>query len=415
MWPRKALLSIAVAALLLGAQPARTAEPIKIGFSMALTGGLAVVGKSGFVALQIWASDINAKGGLLGRPVSLVYYDDQSNPANVPGIYTKLLDVDKVDLVISGYATTQIAPAMPIVIEHGMVFFGMFGLAVNSRFHYARYFSILPSGPDPKRGLSQGFFDVAAAQQPKPRTVAIIAADTEFSRNASDGARDNVRASGFSIVYDKAYPPGTVDFSPIMRSIQASSADIVYVASYPSDTVGIVRAASEIGLKTKVFGGSMVGTATASMKTQLGPLLNGIIDVEWWAPAPTMMFPGTAEFMAKYQARAASEGIDLLGYFLPPFAYAEMQILAEAVEATHGLDQAGIADYIHGHAFDTIVGNVRFGKDGEWVKARPIWLQYQNVQDNALDQFKSTKTAVILSPPDLKTGDLIYPYTDARR
>src|SRR5690242_10065736 len=280
MWPRKALLSIAIAALLLGAQPARTAEPIKIGFSMALTGGLAVVGKSGFVALQIWASDINAKGGLLGRPVSLVYYDDQSNPANVPGIYTKLLDVDKVDLVISGYATTQIAPAMPIVIEHGMVFFGMFGLAVNSRFQYPRYFSILPSGPEPKRGLSQGFFDVAAAQQPRPQTVAIIAADTEFSRNASDGARDNVRASGFKIVYDKTYPPGTVDFSPILRSIQASSADIVYVASYPSDTVGIVRAASEVGLKTKVFGGSMVGMATASMKTQLGPLLNGIIDVE---------------------------------------------------------------------------------------------------------------------------------------
>jgi branched-chain amino acid transport system substrate-binding protein len=100
---------------------------------------------------------------------------------------------------------------------------------------------------------------------------------------------------------------------------------------------------------------------------------------------------------------------------LPPFAYAEMQILAEAVEATHGIDQAKIADYIHGHAFDTIVGSVSFGKDGEWVKPRPIWLQYQHVQDNALEQFKSTKTAVILSPPELKTGDLIYPYTDAKR
>jgi branched-chain amino acid transport system substrate-binding protein len=97
--------------------PARAAEPIKIGFSMPLTGGLAGGGKSVILAFELWKEDINAKGGLIGRPVELVYYDDQSTPSQVPGIYSKLLDIDKVDFVISSYATNQIAPAMPIVIS----------------------------------------------------------------------------------------------------------------------------------------------------------------------------------------------------------------------------------------------------------------------------------------------------------
>src|SRR6202142_3097667 len=108
-----------VAALLLALvllPAARAADPLRIGFSMALTGGLAPNGKSALLAMQIWEKDVNAKGGILGRPVQLIYYDDQSQPSTVPGIYTKLLDVNKVDLVVGPYATAQIAPAMPIVI-----------------------------------------------------------------------------------------------------------------------------------------------------------------------------------------------------------------------------------------------------------------------------------------------------------
>src|SRR5713226_9785754 len=95
-----------------GAFVARAADPIKIGFGMALTGGLSANGKPALLAIQIWKDDVNKKGGLLGRPVELVFYDDQTNPATVPGIYTKLLDVDRVDLVISGYGTNLIAPLM---------------------------------------------------------------------------------------------------------------------------------------------------------------------------------------------------------------------------------------------------------------------------------------------------------------
>src|SRR6266581_1794107 len=141
---RLAVLAAAVAAFILGPGAVQAAEPITIGFGMALTGGLAGAGKTALLAMQIWQDDVNANGGLLGRSVKLVYYDDQSNPPTVPGIYTKLIDVDKVDLIVSGYGTNMIAPAMPIAIQHDRLFLGLFGLDVNSEFNYPKYFSMLP-------------------------------------------------------------------------------------------------------------------------------------------------------------------------------------------------------------------------------------------------------------------------------
>src|SRR5262249_17230199 len=118
---RKALAAIAFAAAatfaFVSGAAAQSKEPIKIGFSMAQTGGLGPNGKSALLAEKIWEEDVNAKGGLLGRPVKLIYYDDQTQPATVPGIYTKLLDVDKVDIVMGGYGTNMLAPAMPVVMQ----------------------------------------------------------------------------------------------------------------------------------------------------------------------------------------------------------------------------------------------------------------------------------------------------------
>ncbi len=414
---RSLLRGLLAAALFMwaAASEARAAEPITIGLGMALTGGLAVVGKSGLLAMQIWAEDVNAKGGLLGRPVKLIYYDDQSNPAVVPGIYTKLLDVDKVDLAISGYATNQVVPALPVMIQHNKLFFGLFALDANGEFHYPKYFSMLVFGPEPLKTFSKGYFDLAMAQTPKPQTLAIVAADAEFAKKASDGARDNAKAAGLKIAYDRTYPPTTVDFTPIIRAVQAANPDFVYVASYPPDTVGILHTVSEIGLKTNLLGGAMVGLPTAALKTQLGPQMNGIVNVELWEPVPTMEFPGIVEFLKKYQAKAAGEGVDPLGYFLPPFAYGELQILSDAVEATKSLDDDKLAQYMHSHSFKTIVGNVAFGEGGEWTEARPIWVQYHDIKGNDLEQFKQPSTVAILAPVQYKTGDLIYPYTEARK
>jgi branched-chain amino acid transport system substrate-binding protein len=150
---------LVAAAIVFSALPASAVEPIRIGFGMALTGPLAPNGKSALLAMKIWQEDVNAKGGLLGRPVEFVHYDDQSNPSTVPGLYTKLLDVDRVELIVGGYATNMLAPAMPVVMAHNKLFIGILGLAVNSEFHYQNYFAMIPSGPDPKAAFTKGFFD----------------------------------------------------------------------------------------------------------------------------------------------------------------------------------------------------------------------------------------------------------------
>jgi branched-chain amino acid transport system substrate-binding protein len=405
---------VALAALALLTSPAAAADPIKVGFGMALTGGLAANGKSALLAMQLWESDVNAKGGLLGRPVKLVFYDDQSNPATVPAIYSKLLDVDKVDLVVGGYATNMLAPAMPVVMQHDMTFIGLLGLAVNSEFHYPKYFAMIPTGPNPKADFSRGFFDLAMAQSQKPATIAIIAADAEFARNAADGARANSKAAGLEIVYDKTYPPTTVDFTPIVRAIQATNPDIVYVASYPPDTAGMVSTINEIGLKTRLCCGGMVGLQSAALKTKLGPALNGIVNYDFWLPAPTMEFPGMMDLLAKYQAKAPGEGVDPLGYYMPPFAYAYLQVLGEAVAATKGLDQARLADYIRGHTFSIVAGEVKFGENGEWAQSRVLQVQFQHIKGNDLAQFKNPASQPVLWPAQYASGKIIYPFTGAR-
>lgn len=390
--------------------PAHAADPIRIGFGMAQTGPLAANGKSALLAMQLWASDVNAKGGLLGRQVTLVFYDDQSNPSTVPGLYTKLLDVDKVDLVVGGYATNMLAPAMPIIIQHNMAFIGLLGLAVNSQFNYPRYFSMAPSGPDPKLAFSKEFFAVAMAQNPKPQTVAIVAADAEFSRNAADGARDNAKTAGLKVVYDKTYPPSTTDFTPIVRAIQATNPDLVFVGSYPLDSVGMVNAANEVGLKAKMFGGGMVGLQSTGTKIKMGPLLNGIVNYDFWEPAPKMQFPGVMELLKKYQAKAAGEGVDPLGYYMVPWAYADLQVLGQAVEATKGLDQEKLAAYMHANTFKTVLGDVKFGASGEWEGGRVILVQFHDIKGNDVEQFREMNTQTILAPADYKSGNVVYPY-----
>lgn len=412
-----AAMSILVAGTLLAGAvevAAQSKEPIKIGFSIAMTGGLAANGKSALLAKRIWEEDVNAKGGLLGRPVKLIYYDDQSNPATVPGIYTKLLDVDKVDLIVGAYGTALEAPAMPIAIQRKRVFIGLLGLAVNSEFGYPNYFAMLPAGPDPKPAFTKGFFDTAMAQNPKPKTVAIVAADQEFSINASDGARVNAKQAGLQVVYDKRYPPSTTDFAPVVRAIQATNPDIVVICAYPPDAVGMVRSVSEIGFKPKMIGGAMVGLQSAAIKMQLGPLLNGWINYDYWEPFPKLSAPGIDELLKKYQMRAQAEGVDPLGYYVAPWAYAQLQVLQSAIEETRTLNDQKLADYIRANVIKTVLGDIKFGPKGEWAQSRVLQVQFHDIKGNGLEQFRTMGTQTLLTPEAYSSGKVIYPFEKAR-
>ena len=396
-------------------QVARAADPIKIGLGMALTGGLSANGKPALLAMQIWKDDVNKRGGLLGRPVELIYYDDQTNPSTVPGIYTKLLDVDKVHLITSGYGTNLIAPLLPMAMERKLVLMGMFGLANNEKYQYPNYFQIQPAGQDPQTSTAIGFFELAAKQNPRPQTVAIVGADAEYPQNALVGARELIKKFGFKTVYDRTYPPNTTDYTPIVRAIKATNPDIVFIASYPPDSVGMLRAAHEVKLEPKMMGGGMVGLMFTTIMTSMGAQLNGIVNYDFWAPEPTFMaIPGIKEFLKEYQVRAEKEKVDTLGYYLPPYSYAMMQVLGQAVEATKGLDQQKIADHIRKTEFTTIVGKVKFGKNGEWATGRTLMVQYQKIDGSGVEQFRGPGKKVVLYPEEFKSGNLIYPYAAAK-
>ena len=315
--------------------------------------------------------------------------------------------------MIGPYATNMVAPAMPVIIAHNKMTISILGLGVNRQFNYPRYFSTVPLGPDGPPAFSRGFFELAKAQSPQPKTVAIVAADAEFAQVAAGGARVNAKAAGLDIVYDGKYPPTTTDFLAVMRAVQAANADIVFAAAYPPDTVGIVRAAHEIGLAPKMFGGTMIGLLATPIKMQLGPLMNGIVINESFLPA--LDFPGTAELMKKYQAKAPGLGIDPLGYGFAPFAYAVGQLVAKAVQETKSLDDGKLAEYLHGHTVDTVVGPLAFGADGEWTKSRMLFTQFQHVTGNDLGQFKDPGKEVILWPAEYKKGEMIYPYAAAKK
>lgn len=407
-WIRRTLLSLAALAMAGGAAQAQ--EPIKIGFSVSLTGGLASSGKAHLLSQQIWEKETNDKGGLLGRPIKLVYYDDQTNASTVPGIYAKLLDVDKVDIVM-GAATNLIGAAMPQIMQRGKMVMVLLALGSNAEFKYPKYFQSAPFGPDPKGVLSNAFFEVAKTLKPQPKTVALVGADAEFSNNVLIGARENAKKYGFEIVYDRAYPPSTVDFSPIVRAVQATNPDIVLLASYPPDSVGMVRAATELRLKTQLFGGAMVGMQYASLITQLSEKLNRVVNYHFFVPSPKMNFPGIEDFLKKYQSQAAAAGVDPLGFYQPPFAYAAMQVLEQAIKATGDLNDDKLAEYIHKSTFNTIVGDIKFNELGEWATARPIMVQFQNVQGSGLEQFMTGHRQVIVYPAQYKDGELEQPFS----
>lgn len=408
-WASFALAAMGLAACA-GLTPASAqSSPIKVGFSMGLTGANAPNGKQLLEALEIWRADVNSKGGLLGRQVEFSYYDDQTLPTNESAIYTKLVQVDKVDLLLGPYGTNQIAAALPILAQRKLTTIGLLGTAANHSLGYANYFSMIPLGEDPKSAFSGGFFELAAAQNPKPQTVAILGADAEFGKNSTDGARDNAKKAGLRIVYDKLYPPTTTDFSPIVRAVQATNPDVVFIASYPPDTVGIVRAVNEIGFKPKMIGGTLIGMLATPLKVQMGPLMNGFVNNEIFVSA--LEYPGLKEVMQKYRAVAPSKGIDPLGVAFVPFGYAAGQVLAQAVEGTKSLDHQKIADYMRSNKFSTVVGDIEFGKNGEWKTPRFVFTQWQGLTGGELSQLNDPKHQVVVWPNDLKKGAVVYPYT----
>ena len=390
-------------------------SPIRIGYCLSLTGPLAGNGQSARLAHRIWEESVNRRGGLLGRPVELVCYDDRTDASLVPDIYSRLLDADKVNLVIGGYGTNTLLPAMPLIIERDRFFVGLMGLGVNNALNYPNYFAMIPTGPSPNTALTEGFFDLGATRTPRPSTVALVSADAVFSRNPIVGAKENAEKHGLRIVHERTYPLSTSDFGPVVDEIAMADPDLVFICSYLADSVGMVRAINDRGFRPKMVGGAMIGPQNTSVKTALGPLLNGFVSYDYWVPVPKMMFPGVREMIDIYQTRAVAAGVDELGHYMAPLAYAQMQVLEQAVIATGSLDDGALSAYARRANFNTVMGDVKFGERGEWAMPRVVQVQFQNVSGTTLEQFRGAKTQVVVAPNEFASGKLIYPYAAAKR
>src|ERR1700690_3548170 len=221
---RRTLLgaAITVAGLALISNADAQQPPIRIGMSMAQTGGLAGGGKASLLGTEIWRDDINARGGLLGRKVELVVYDDKSSASETPAIYSKLLDVDKVDLLFAPYATVPTAPIMPLVKQRGFLLIGNFSFQVNSKVGHDMWFNNAPWGP--ADSWAAAFIDLG--QKAGGKNMALLAADQEFAQNLAVTARDVAKRLNLPVLFDQSYPPNTVEFSGILRALNAAKPDI---------------------------------------------------------------------------------------------------------------------------------------------------------------------------------------------
>ena len=400
-----------VAGLLFSAAALAQSGPIKIGMSMPQTGTLGAGGKAALVALNMWVEDVNARGGLLGRKVELIAYDDQTNPALTPSLYTKLLDVDKVDLLIAPYGSVPTAPIMPLVKQRDLLLIGNFSFQVNRTVKHDKWFNNAPWND--ASSWSDGF--VQAGQKLGAKSIAFLAADQEFAQNLANGARELAKKAGLKTVYDQNYPPATVDFSTMIRGIRAAKPDMVFVMSYPNDSVAIVRAVNEIGVgeSVKMFGGGMVGLQFTPIMASLGSMLNGIVNYNSYVPG--MKYPGIEDFLSRYAKKAVEAKVDPLGFYLPPFNYAIGQMYEQAIKATKSLNHKVLADFLHKNEMKTIVGPIRYGPDGEWKNARVVQAQFRGIVDKDVDQFRQPGKQVVLYPDQYKTGNVMAPFEKIRK
>jgi branched-chain amino acid transport system substrate-binding protein len=297
------------------------------------------------------------------------------------------------------------------VKQRQLLLMGNFSFQVNHTVKHDMWFN---NGPwNNAASWFDGFIDLG--KKAGGKTIAFLSADQEFAQNLANGARELAKKAGLKTVYDQNYPPATTDFSSLVRAIRQANADLVFVASYPNDSVAIIRAVNEIGIgsNVKIFGGGMVGLQFTPIMVNLGSMLNGVVNYNSYVPG--LKYPGIEDFLARYAKKAAEAKVDPLGFYLPPFNYAIGQMIEQAVNGTKSLDQKKLAQYLHTHEMQTIVGPIKYGPDGEWANPRVVQAQFRGIKDKDVDQWRQPGKQVVLTPVQYKTGEIIVPYEKARQ
>ncbi|WP_170145874.1 amino acid ABC transporter substrate-binding protein [Rhodoplanes elegans] len=374
---RVLVLAAGLAAALAGAAPATAQQnPIVIGGTLGLTGAYAEPSTDYKFVYDRWVEEVNKKGGLLGRPVKMVIYNDESTPTVAQSLYNRLLDQDKVDLVIAPYTTFVGGAVVPIVMSHEKLLFngGFVGINIFKNNKGSMIGSFTYQEPDYTRGLFEMLGELPPDQ--KPKRLAVFTSQNPFTvvvragLGGTGGVLGYAKAAGIPIVVDEQYPPTTTDFNGLVQKARAANADMVLALGLPNDTLNIARTVHQQGLKPMVFCtcGSQVTTLSAWPK--LGEAAeNGFGTTIAW---PTQGYPGLAELAEVFKTR----GYDTL----PTYAivgYAILQVIEQAVAGAKTLDQAKLKEYIYANEFKTAAGTFRYQPDGTPVFSQ-VLLQFQN-------------------------------------
>jgi branched-chain amino acid transport system substrate-binding protein len=376
---------LAVAALLAGPAPAAAQGPIRIGASLSLTGTYAALGQNQQRGYQLCAKHVNDKGGVLGRKIEFVLYDDQSQPATGVRLYEKLITQDKVDLVMGPYSSA-ISEAVANVNEKYKMPMVAPMASTTSIFKKGRKFIFMMQSP--AEAYLEGLIDVAARKGLK--TVALVNEDTLFPKATVQGTIELAKKKGLQVVFVEAYPKGNTDFSALLTKVRAANADVLGAATYFDDAVAITRQMKELDVNPKMYGVT-VGGDLPKFYELLGKNADFVYGATQWEPE--LPYPGAKDFVDTYKKEFP--GADLS--YHSAGGYAGCQVLVEAVKRAGALDGEKIRAEILKLDTKTVYGDFKVDDGGFQLTHKMVMFQWQDGKK------------VIVWPDDLANGQLRFP------
>lgn len=387
-WSLLALAAVAMPSF------AQDKKPVVIGGTLGLTGILSEASNDYKAVYDRWLEQVNKKGGLLGRPVKMVIYNDESTPTVAQSLYNRLLDQDGADLVLAPFSTFVGGAIVPIVQSHKKVLFngGFVGLKIFKNANGYIIGTYTYQEPDYTRGL---FALIKSLPQDKrPKRIAIFTLQNPFTLVVRDGyegvggALNFAKEAGIPVVVNEQYPPNTTDFNPLVQKAKTANADLVLQLGLLNDTLQVARTIQQQGYKPSMFCtcGSQVTTIAAWPKLE-SAAEGAFGSIPSW---PTQNYPGLADLAAFFKARGQNT--------VPTYAivaYAILQVIEQAVEGAKTLDQEKLKDYIHTHEFHTAAGNIKYQADGTPVYSQ-IVLQFMNGKNEVVWPEKERTAAPVI-------------------
>ena len=382
---RPALLA---AALILGAAAAAVVAdaqgPIRIGASLSLTGTYAKLGKNQHEGYQLCQKDLNAKGGILGRKVEFVVYDDQSMPPTGVRLYEKLITEDKVDAVMGPYSSPITEAVANVTEKYKKVMVSPLA-ATTSIFKKGRKYIFMVISP--AEVYLEGLVDMAAKRGLK--TIAVVNEDTLFSKAAASGAAELAKKKGMQVVFTEAYPKGNTDFSALLTKVKAVNPDVLAGATYFDDAVALTRQMRELNVNPKMYGITVGGDLPEFYDT-LKANAEYIYGATQWEPV--LAYPGNKEWFEAYKAEFKHEPS-----YHSAAGYAGCLVYAEGVKRAASLDADKVREQLLKLEMRTMFGDYKVDADGYQVAHKMVTFQWQK-----------EKKAVVW-PDDLAQGKALFP------